>query len=128
MFASLVCEYSANFGDTILGPQDFDWALHPGGEAIIDGVQHVMSLTNEQLEASREVYHTRGNSSSPTVLIVLDMLRTVNKGSQHVVATSFGPGLSIEMVMMRRCYATIPANESRDSDCCLEAPSPSGGG
>lgn len=105
MFASLVCEYSAHFGDTLLGPQDFDWALHPGGEAIIDGVQHIMSLTNEQLEASREVYRTRGNSSSPTVLVVLDMLRTVRSGSRHVVATSFGPGLSIEMVMMRRYCA-----------------------
>lgn len=115
MFASLVCEYSANFGDTILGPQDFDWALHPGGEAIIDGVQYIMSLTNEQLEASREVYRTRGNSSSPTVLIVLDMLRTVEKASQHVVATSFGPGLSIEMAMMWRCYTTrasIPLSTS----------------
>lgn len=103
MFTNLVHEYSTYFGNTILGPGDFDWALHPGGEAIIDGVQRLMSLTGEQLEASREIYRTRGNSSSPTVLIVLDLLRTMGTGSEHVVATSFGPGLSIEMAMLRRC-------------------------
>ncbi|KAM0719431.1 hypothetical protein Q7P37_005336 [Cladosporium fusiforme] len=103
MFSSLVSEYSAYFGNALLGSSDFDWALHPGGEAIIDGVQSAMCLTNEKLIASREIYRTRGNSSSPTVLIVLDMLRTMRNGSGNVVATSFGPGLSIEMAMMRRC-------------------------
>lgn len=85
-----------------LGISDFVWALHPGGEAIIEGAKQVLGLTEDQLQASREIYRTRGNSSSATVLIVLDRLRSLGK-REHVVATSFGPGLAIEMAMLRRC-------------------------
>jgi type III polyketide synthase len=103
MFDKLCPEYFADMNAGILEPADFDWALHPGGNAIIEGVGTSMSLSNEHLRATSEIYRTRGNSSSPTVLIVLDMLRKMDKGREHVVAASFGPGLSIEMAMLRRC-------------------------
>jgi type III polyketide synthase len=103
MFDKLVPEYSADVGLDFLEPADFDWALHPGGNAIIKGVNASISLSDEHLRATNEIYRTRGNSSSPTVLIVLDMLRSMGKGREHVVAASFGPGLSIEMAMLRRC-------------------------
>ena len=82
---------------------NLDWALHPGGQAIMDGIKDTMGLTEHQLRASREIYRTNGNSSSPTVLIVLDKLRSMGRGSDHVVATSFGPGLSTEMALLKRC-------------------------
>ncbi|KAL2838942.1 chalcone synthase B [Aspergillus pseudodeflectus] len=83
---------------------DFDFALHPGGEAIIDGAKEVLGLTEDQIQATRETYRTRGNSSSPTVLILLDKLRSVaNRKRENVVATSFGPGMTIEMALLRRC-------------------------
>ncbi|KAJ5293398.1 uncharacterized protein N7443_009351 [Penicillium atrosanguineum] len=85
-----------------LGICDFDWALHPGGRAIIDGAAQVLQLSEDQLQATREIYRTRGNSSSASVLNVLDRLRSQSK-KEHVVATSFGPGLSIEMALLRRC-------------------------
>ncbi|KAJ5991292.1 hypothetical protein N7522_011499 [Penicillium canescens] len=85
-----------------LGSGDFDWALHPGGQTIIKGAQQVLQLRDDQLQASREIYRTRGNSSSATVLIVLDRLRTLGK-KEHIVATSFGPGMTIEMAILRRC-------------------------
>jgi type III polyketide synthase len=103
MFDKLVPEYSADFGIEFLEPIDFDWVLHPGGNSIIEGVKTSMSLSDEHLRATSEIYRTRGNSSSPTVLIVLDMLRSMGLGREHVVAASFGPGLSIEMVMLKRC-------------------------
>jgi type III polyketide synthase len=113
MFESLLSSYQKqvlrgpaseddNEGQELLGVYDFDWALHPGGAAIIDGAKEVLRITEEQLQSSREVYRTRGNSSSPTVLVVLDRIRSVGK-RENVVATSFGPGLVIEMVMLRRC-------------------------
>ena len=106
MFNKLSPEYSESCGLPTLEPADFDWALHPGGKAIIDGVQRSMALSDEHLRASREVYRTRGNSSSPTVLIVLDMLRSMHTGGrEHMVASSFGPGMVIEMAMLRRCGA-----------------------
>lgn len=86
-----------------LEPEDFDWALHPGGAAIMEGARRALHLTDDHIRASLDVYRSHGNSSSPTVLIVLDQLRRMGEGRDHVVATSFGPGLMIEMFMMRRC-------------------------
>jgi predicted naringenin-chalcone synthase len=103
MFAKLVLEYSTSASNKSLRPADFDWALHPGGTAIIEGVKSSMCLSEDHLRATGEIYRTRGNSSSPTVLIVLDMLRSMGDGREHVVAASFGPGLSIEMAMLKRC-------------------------
>ncbi|KAK3333748.1 chalcone synthase B [Cercophora scortea] len=108
MFEQLLPSYQAKAGTgtgtDLLQPDNFDWALHPGGGTIIEGAQQVLGLTGDQLRASREIYETRGNSSSPTVLAVLDELRrTGGRGRDHVVATSFGPGLMIEMAMLRRC-------------------------
>lgn len=82
---------------------DFDWAVHPGGAAILQGAQQAMDLTEDHIRASLETYRSYGNSSSPTVLIVLDRLRRMGKGRDSVVATSFGPGMMIEMCMLKRC-------------------------
>lgn len=81
---------------------DFDWALHPGGKAIIEGASEVLQLSEEQLRTTRAIYRTRGNSSSASVLIVLDQIRS-QSNRQHIVATSFGPGLTIEMALLRKC-------------------------
>ena len=62
-----------------------------------------MFLNNNNIKTSLDIYHRFGNSSSPTVLIVLDQMRHIGKGRDDVVATSFGPGLMIEMFRMRRC-------------------------
>lgn len=82
---------------------DFDWALHPGGIAILNGVQNKFQLKEEQLRASYKIYEGHGNSSSPTVLIVLDQLRKMGAGRENVMACSFGPGMTIEMAMLKRC-------------------------
>jgi len=82
---------------------DFDWAVHPGGAAILQGAQQAIGLTEDQIRASLDTYRSYGNSSSPTVLIVLDRLRRMGKGRDNVVATSFGPGMMIEMCMLKRC-------------------------
>lgn len=86
-----------------LDPTTFDWAVHPGGVSILQGAQKAMSLSNDHIRASLDVYQKFGNSSSPTVLIVLDELRWMGRGRNDVVATSFGPGLMIEMFRIRRC-------------------------
>ncbi|CZT16389.1 related to stilbene synthase 2 [Ramularia collo-cygni] len=103
MFDSIVPDYSAHFSNGLMRKSDFDWALHPGGKAIIEGVKKMLDLSEHQLRATREIYRTKGNSSSPAVLMVLDQLRLMGRGSDHVVATSFGPGLAIEMALLRRC-------------------------
>lgn len=83
-------------------PTTYDWALHPGGAAILNGAQQSLHLDDDHLRASRDVYQNHGNSSSVTVLIVLDRLRQMGRGRDNVVAASFGPGMMIEMCMMKR--------------------------
>jgi type III polyketide synthase len=92
---------------TPIDPATFDWAIHPGGAAILKGAQQAMTLTNDHIRASLDVYQNFGNSSSPTVLIVLDKLRNMGRGRDSVVATSFGPGLTIEMFRMKRCRDVV---------------------
>jgi len=81
---------------------DFDWALHPGGSTIITGVQSAMDLTEEHLRASYEIYVNYGNSSSATIMAVMNRLRNMGQGKENVVACAFGPGIALEMMILRR--------------------------
>ncbi|MCJ1252927.1 hypothetical protein MMC24_000733 [Lignoscripta atroalba] len=82
---------------------DFDWALHPGGSTIITGVEQAMNLTPEHLRASYEVYINYGNSSSATVISVLDKLRNMeDQGRENAVACAFGPGIILEMMILKK--------------------------
>lgn len=103
LFGRLAPAYRRKARDATLGARDFDWALHPGGQAIIVGAQEELGLEDHHLRATRQIYRTKGNSSSPSVLAVLDLLRRLGRGRDHVVATSFGPGLVCEMALLRRC-------------------------
>ena len=81
---------------------DFDWALHPGGSTIITGVEQAMNLTPEHMRASYEIYVNYGNSSSATIIAVMDKLRNMGEGREKVVACAFGPGISLEMMILKR--------------------------
>ncbi|KAL8727879.1 MAG: hypothetical protein Q9166_005756 [cf. Caloplaca sp. 2 TL-2023] len=80
---------------------DFDWALHPGGSLIITGVEQAMNLSPEHMRASYEIYMKYGNSSSATIISVLNKLRE-SEGKENVVACAFGPGIALEMMILRR--------------------------
>jgi len=102
MLPSFVASSSSSSAKT-LDVQDFDWAVHPGGIAILKGAQRELQLSHEQLRASYEIYEHRGNTASVTILSVLDKLRTMGEGRDNVVACSFGPGMIIEMATLKRC-------------------------
>ncbi len=80
------------------------WALHPGGERIINAVKLGLSLTEEQVGPTRKVLSEYGNMSSPTVLFVLrEILKeTVAKGDYCMMVT-FGAGLSAYALLLRKC-------------------------
>lgn len=86
-------------------PQDLDWALHPGGLSVMKGAEVAMRLTKDHLRASYDVYRHHGNTSSVSVLAVLSRLRDMGYGRDKVVACSFGPGLTVEMALLRRSRA-----------------------
>jgi type III polyketide synthase len=103
-----------------LDPRDVDWAIHPGGAAILKACSQTLGLDDEDhLRASWGVYTQRGNSSSASVLSVLEALRggehaaavigegvssvaENSKGRKWVIAVSFGPGVTIEMAILKR--------------------------
>ena len=61
-----------------------------------------MNLTQEHLQASYEIYVKYGNSSSATIVSVLDQMRKNGVGRENVVACAFGPGISLEMMVLKK--------------------------
>jgi alkylresorcinol/alkylpyrone synthase len=81
--------------------QDVDAvAAHPGGPRIVDAIEHSLGLRPELLATSRSVFATHGNASSAGIFFVLEgMQRAGTQG--RVLTIAFGPGLSIELALMR---------------------------
>ncbi len=80
------------------------WAIHPGGKKIIDDFAKAMNLSKEDLKASYTILKNYGNMSSPTVLFVLkELIDTTNsnKSGESILAAAFGPGLSIETMLLK---------------------------
>ncbi|KAJ6584507.1 type Iii polyketide Synthase [Mycena capillaripes] len=82
-------------------PKDFDWALHPGGAAILSAIEAEMQLDKQHTKASWDVYENHGNTSSVSVLCVLDTVRR-GPGREWVMSAAFGPGVAAEGVLLRR--------------------------
>lgn len=75
-----------------------NWAIHPGGRAILDKIEENLQLHPRQLQASRSVLADYGNMSSATIFFVLKQLleNTGNATEEPTLAMAFGPGLTIE--------------------------------
>lgn len=75
-----------------------NWAIHPGGRAILDKISTELDLPEDSISPSREVLSKYGNMSSATILFVLDAWRKrASETEQSVVAMAFGPGLTVEL-------------------------------
>ncbi|KAL5604362.1 hypothetical protein BROUX41_002334 [Berkeleyomyces rouxiae] len=91
-------------------PQDFDWAVHPGGSSILTGVERALDIKPEMMRASYHVYTNHGNSSSATIFSVLEKMTYKDmdayapdgKPKEYMVACAFGPGMAIESCMLKR--------------------------
>ncbi|AES93811.2 Chalcone synthase 1 [Medicago truncatula] len=95
-----------------LGISDYNsifWIAHPGGPAILDQIEQKLGLKAEKLRVVREVLSEYGNMSSASVLFILnemrrkstqDRLKTTGEGQEWGVLLSFGPGLTIETVVL----------------------------
>lgn len=82
-------------------PMPRAWAVHPGGRAIVERLAEVFALTADDLAATYSVLRDYGNMSSPTILFVLNELRSRLRREAdeptNVAAMAFGPGLVVEM-------------------------------
>ncbi|KAJ7536265.1 hypothetical protein O6H91_12G062400 [Diphasiastrum complanatum] len=89
---------------------DMFWAVHPGGRAILDQVERQLKLKAPKFQATRDVLSTYGNMSSACVLFVLDQIRkrsqelklsTTGEGCEWGFLLAFGPGLTVETLVLR---------------------------
>lgn len=81
------------------------WAIHPGGKAIIDGIQDSLKLHKNDTLDSREILNNYGNMSSPTILFVLKQLIKKRHKKKWTFALGFGPGLCIESLVLENMVA-----------------------
>ena len=87
-----------------------EWAVHPGGRAILDKVEESLRLSKDSLEASRTILRDYGNMSSATILFVLkEMLDSAETETAALCAMAFGPGLTVETALMQRIGSPAPS-------------------
>ncbi|KAK1271381.1 Chalcone synthase 3 [Acorus gramineus] len=96
-----------------LGVRDWNsifWVAHPGGRLILDKVEELIGLKEERLRVTRDVLREYGNMSSACVLFIMDEMRrrsaaegkgTTGEGLELGVLFGFGPGLTVETVVLR---------------------------
>ncbi|CCB86488.1 putative uncharacterized protein [Parachlamydia acanthamoebae UV-7] len=79
--------------------EECHWAIHPGGKAIIQAIEKECDLLPGQTTSSWETLKLYGNMSSATFLFVLE--KSLKNRQKWTVGIGFGPGLSIEGLLMR---------------------------
>ncbi|CAI9263860.1 chalcone synthase [Lactuca sativa] len=93
------------------------WIAHPGGPAILDQVELKLGLKEEKMRATRHVLSEYGNMSSACVLFIIDEMRkksaedgaaTTGEGLDWGVLFGFGPGLTVETVVLHSLPTTMP--------------------
>ncbi|GFO64903.1 type III polyketide synthase [Geomonas paludis] len=105
----LVGKAAAEVMDDLLAMSPVDksdiggWALHTGGEKVINAVRDQVGIPEERLRATRKVLSQYGNMSSPTVWFVLEeMLREGVDAGQWCVLLAYGAGLSAHACLLRK--------------------------
>src|SRR6266481_6214924 len=84
-----------------LSIDDIDrFVCHPGGTKVIVALERALALDQGALDHEREVIADYGNMSAPTVLFVLERLRTQGLPKRSLL-TSLGPGFTASCVALR---------------------------
>ena len=78
------------------------FAIHPGGQQILNKVEQVMGIAKEQNSYSHEILRKFGNMSSASILFVLEAVLKDADVSGDLLAMGFGPGLTLETLLVER--------------------------
>jgi predicted naringenin-chalcone synthase len=79
------------------------WALHTGGEKIINGIRDELGLPESLLRPTRGILSRYGNMSSPTVWFVLrEILDAGIDKDDWCVMVAFGAGMSAHAHLLRQ--------------------------
>lgn len=82
------------------------FAIHPGGRKILEAVEEALDLPEESNAFAYQVLQQYGNMSSATILFVLQkILQSMVKDNQQILSFAFGPGLTVEGMVLKTCLA-----------------------
>ena len=76
-----------------------DWAVHPGGRDILEGVRRGLELEHGRMAEGEKVLQEHGNMSSATILWVLKA-HLASNATGPLMALAFGPGLTGEGILI----------------------------
>ncbi|KAJ1707491.1 chalcone synthase [Aspergillus flavus] len=98
---------SLRLEESNFNPSTYDWALHPGGAAILTGAEHALGLaSHDHLRMSYKCYRSAGNTSSATVLSILHRLARAYReglsGRSKVIGAAFGADITVEMIVLTK--------------------------
>lgn len=82
--------------------EECGWAIHPGGKSILQAVEKAFPIDKAKTKASWDVLANYGNMSSATFLFILERLLQERDHPSHTIGMAFGPGLSIEGILLTR--------------------------
>lgn len=86
------------------------FAIHPGGRRILEVIEQELGMTREDNRYAYQVLRDYGNMSSATVLFVLkELMENLTYKEQHepVLSFAFGPGLTLESMLLKVHYAGV---------------------
>lgn len=110
----LIAENIAGFMGDFPGIRDsleeYVWAIHPGGKAIVEAVENSLKLDRGKTSSAWNVLKNNGNLSSTTFLYVLDDILQNYPSKERIIGIGFGPGLCIEALELKK-------NESAGALC-----------
>lgn len=73
---------------------------HPGGTKVIQAMQEIFSLSDRAVNPAKEILRHFGNMSAPTVLFVLEKMKSQFKQKDKVLMTSLGPGFTTSLLIL----------------------------
>jgi predicted naringenin-chalcone synthase len=77
------------------------WAVHSGGDKILNALQERLGLGDPALAVARDVLLRHGNMSSPTVLFELEqIMRSGVRAGERCLLVAFGAGMSMHATLL----------------------------
>ncbi len=80
------------------------YTIHPGGKRILQVIEQALSMEKHDNRYAYQILQQYGNMSSATILFVLKALwqeLTVADNDKSVLGLAFGPGLTLESMLLR---------------------------
>jgi len=95
--------------------EDCSLSVHTGGPKVLEYVAEGLKSTKARMASSWYCMQRWGNLSGSSNLVVLDHWRKLPKEVEadprrHVVCMSFGPGVGMELLLLRAVAPEVPTN------------------